>query len=274
MNLTIQFRCTHCGTILSWDETKCTRCHKNFLSSRGVLDFVNIDEKQIEERNYYDRVYDKQQISGDKQVEDLISFWTNPWHPQDQLVLDSLGDLKGKRVLLIGNGNSKKELYLLTMKPQALVYSDLSLIAVANVKDEFNLSTYADSIRFAALDAQQLPFANESIDVIYGYAIVHHLPDLPIFFSEVIRVLSKGGNSVFMDDAYAPVWHYSKQTFLRPLMKYSHKTSGISPEDFRFSMSGGFREKELSDQIKTAGGVPWFKRSAFFQYFFYRGIEK
>jgi hypothetical protein len=77
-----------------------------------------------------------------------------------------------------------------------------------------------------------------------------------------------------MDDAYAPFWHYSKQTLLRPLMKYSHKTSGISPEDYRFSMSGGFREKELSKLIKTAGGVPWFQRVAFLQYFWNRGVEK
>lgn len=220
--------------------------------------------------------YDKTmfQECGDKQVEDLNSLWTNPWNPQDQIILDSLGDLKGKRVLLLGNGHSKKEMYLLTMKPQALVYSDLSLNAVANIRDEFNLSTFADSIKFASLDAQQLPFADECIDIIYGYAIVHHLPDLPRFFSEVTRVLSKDGFSIFMDDAYAPIWHYSKQTFLRPLMKYSHRTSGISPEDYRFTMSGGFREKILSEQIKTAGGVPWFKRTAFLQYFWSRGVGK
>lgn len=274
MNPLIQFRCTHCGTSLSWDETKCTQCHKNYLSSRGILDFVNDDENLNKERSHYNKAYDKQQISSDKRVEDLENLWTNPWKPQDQIILDSLGDLRDKRVLLLGNGHSTKEMYLLTMKPQVLVYSDLSSNAVANIRDEFNFPTSANSIIFVAIDAQQLPFPDENIDVIYGYAVVHHLPDLPRFFSEVTRVLSKGGYSVFMDDAYAPIWHYSKQTFLRPLMKYSHKKSGISPEDYRFSMSGGFREKRLSEQIKLAGGVPWFKRTAFLQYLWSRGVDK
>lgn len=271
----VQFRCTHCGAYFSLEETMCTQCHYNFLlPATGVLDFVNVSEKINSELYHYDKVYNTQKINGAKETKELKKLWTNPWNPQDQIVLDSLGDLRGKRVLLLGNGHSIKEMFLLSLNPQAMVYSDLSPNAVANIKNEIDHSNFTGTIKFAAIDAQQLPFADETIDIIYGYAMVHHLPNLSDFFSEVVRVLSKDGYSVFMDDAYAPIWHYSKQTFLRSLMKYSHKTSGISPEDYRFSMSGGFREKKLAKQIKTAGGVPWFKRTSFLQYLWYRGVEK
>lgn len=270
----MQFRCSGCGSSLAWKETKCRQCGKSFLSNVGVLDFVDADEALASERNHYDGVYNKTAGSDRKQIRDLKTLWEDPWSPQDRLVLESLGDIRGKRVLLLGNGHSTKELFFLTMNPKALIYSDLSTHAVANIRDEFDLSSYADSIEFAAVDAQKLPFADGSIDVIYGYAMVHHLPHLPEFLLEVSRVLAKDGYSVFFDDAYAPVWHYSKQTFLRPLMKYSHKTSGISPEDYRFSMSGGFREKVLAKHIEAAGGIPWFKRTMFLQFFWYRAAEK
>ncbi len=77
-----------------------------------------------------------------------------------------------------------------------------------------------------------------------------------------------------MDDAYSPIWHFAKQKLLRSLMSYSHKKSGISPEDYRFSMSGGFKESLLTEIILKAGGKPWFRRIAFLQYIWFRGAEK
>lgn len=194
------------------------------------------------------------------------SEWRDLWAPQDQYVWEALGGIRGKRVLLIGNGDSTKEMYLLTQNPAGLVYSDLSPHAVANIRDQFDTSDYADRLAFAAIDAHELPLSDGSVDIVYGYTMVHHLPEIERFFAEVMRVLAPGGRCVFMDDAYAPLWHYAKQTVLRPLMKYSHKTTGISPEDYRFSMTGGFREKALSKLIRATGGRPWFRRTAFLQY--------
>jgi ubiquinone/menaquinone biosynthesis C-methylase UbiE len=243
-------------------------------SPEGVLDFVRSHHIN-DERAFYNDVYQAERPNITKQSIDIARApWHDPWSPQNQLVWESLGDIRGKRVLLIGNGHSTKEMFLLTQHPAGLVYSDLSPHAVANIRDRFDLSEYADRIAFAAIDAHELPFPDESVDIIYGYGMVHHLPDIERFFAEVMRVLAPGGRCVFMDDAYAPLWHWAKQTVLRPLMKYSHKTTGISPEDYRFSMSGGFREKKLAELIRKQGGYPWFRRTAFLQYVWYRGSEK
>jgi ubiquinone/menaquinone biosynthesis C-methylase UbiE len=104
--------------------------------------------------------------------------------------------------------------------------------------------------------------------------MVHHLSNITGFLNEVMRVLTPGGRCVFMDDAYSPIWHLVKSRLLGSLMRYSHRKSGISPEDLRFSMSGGFRESILGKLIKQSGAIPWFQRSSFFQYLWSRGTGK
>lgn len=46
-------------------------------------------------------------------------------------------------------------------------------------------------------DAESLPFKSSSIDLVVGHAVLHHVPDLELLFSEVLRVLRPGGQFVF-----------------------------------------------------------------------------
>ena len=46
-------------------------------------------------------------------------------------------------------------------------------------------------------DAEQLPFADESFDLVFGHAVLHHLPDLDACFAEFMRVLKPGGTLFF-----------------------------------------------------------------------------
>jgi ubiquinone/menaquinone biosynthesis C-methylase UbiE len=48
-----------------------------------------------------------------------------------------------------------------------------------------------------ACDAEQLPFEPESFDLVFGHAVLHHLPDLDRAFSELLRVLKPGGIVAF-----------------------------------------------------------------------------
>jgi SAM-dependent methyltransferase len=52
-------------------------------------------------------------------------------------------------------------------------------------------------VRAARADAESLPFANESFDLVLGHAVLHHLPDLPRAFAEFQRVLRPGGRIAF-----------------------------------------------------------------------------
>jgi SAM-dependent methyltransferase len=53
------------------------------------------------------------------------------------------------------------------------------------------------TVRTARADAESLPFAQDSFDLVLGHAVLHHLPDLQRAFGEFHRVLKPGGYVVF-----------------------------------------------------------------------------
>jgi ubiquinone/menaquinone biosynthesis C-methylase UbiE len=63
------------------------------------------------------------------------------------------------------------------------------------------LQTNADrlgiDVQTVACDAEQLPFEDDSFDLVFGHAVLHHLPDLDQAFSEFRRVLRPGGAVAF-----------------------------------------------------------------------------
>ena len=46
-------------------------------------------------------------------------------------------------------------------------------------------------------DAERLPFADASFDLVFGHAVLHHIPDLERAFAEFERVLAPGGTVLF-----------------------------------------------------------------------------
>jgi ubiquinone/menaquinone biosynthesis C-methylase UbiE len=52
-------------------------------------------------------------------------------------------------------------------------------------------------VKTVATDAERLPFEDESFDLVFGHAILHHIPDLDRAFAEFHRVLRPGGTLAF-----------------------------------------------------------------------------
>jgi SAM-dependent methyltransferase len=62
---------------------------------------------------------------------------------------------------------------------------------------EANAQRLALPVETAACDAAELPFEDETFDLVLGHAVLHHLPDLPRSFAEFARVLKPGGTLFF-----------------------------------------------------------------------------
>jgi SAM-dependent methyltransferase len=62
---------------------------------------------------------------------------------------------------------------------------------------EGNAAALGLEVETAACDASELPFEDESFDLVLGHAVLHHLPDLDRAFAEFERVLAPGGTLFF-----------------------------------------------------------------------------
>jgi SAM-dependent methyltransferase len=271
------FVCRVCGSALVLDEGgrsgRCSSCGQGAPFVSGVLDFGRGQQGEAEQA-HYEAIYAD---SPPEAVADARSAWESAWqslyYPMNRAVLQRVGDIQGRTVVLLGNGTSEKEFFFLAQDPELLVFSDLSLTAVRAVRDRC-FPQGRPNLVFAAMDALDLPLADESVDLIYGYAFVHHLPDVDAFLGDAARVLRAGGHCVFMDDAYSALWQGAKLTVLRPLMRYFHRLQEPSPEDLRFTLAGGFREERLARRIRELGCEPWFERSGFVHYLVTRASER
>lgn len=231
--------------------------------SNTIQDLVS--DKECPERVYYDRFY-KNKPFPRISISKCGRYWNKLISLNRAIILKNLPDLLGKKVLLLGNGISEAEFFLLT-KGAHVVYSDLSVEAVrlaqqAVEQSEFNV--YRDKIEFFALDATKaLPFPENSFDVIYGAMFVHHFDDekKDLFLSEIYRCLKEGGVCRFSDCAYSPLWQNMKTGLFNSLRVWFYKTRGNSPEDIKASQCGGFKEAQI---------IYWKNKYGFRDYLFER----
>ena len=52
-------------------------------------------------------------------------------------------------------------------------------------------------VQTARVDAERLPFPDASFDLVFGHAVLHHIPDLERGFAEFARVIAPGGTVLF-----------------------------------------------------------------------------
>lgn len=108
---------------------------------------------------------------------------------------DRLGPLAGKRVLDYGCGHAMMAV-VLARQGAEVTAMDLS----PGYLREAGRRAEANGVHLTRVQAngEQLPFASESFDAVWGNAILHHL-DIPVAARELRRVLKPGGVAVFCE---------------------------------------------------------------------------
>jgi radical SAM superfamily enzyme YgiQ (UPF0313 family)/ubiquinone/menaquinone biosynthesis C-methylase UbiE len=111
---------------------------------------------------------------------------THPWIKE---VIESF-DIKGKKVLEIGIGMGTDNLNL-ARRGANMHGIDLTPRNLEITKKR--LSLYGLNSQLVTADAENLPYADNSMDFIYSFGVIHHSPDTERIISEIHRVLKPGG---------------------------------------------------------------------------------
>lgn len=101
----------------------------------------------------------------------------------------------GLRVLEIGVGMGAD--YLEWLKAGARATGvDLSATSLERARRRCELAGFTPDLRPA--DAEQLPFPDNTFDVVYSYGVMHHSPNTAQCVREALRVLKPGGQARIM----------------------------------------------------------------------------
>jgi len=148
------------------------------------------------------------------------------------------------------------------------------------------------TVKTARADAESLPFAQDSFDLVLGHAVLHHLPDLERAFGEFHRVLKPGGYVVFAGEpsrfgdrlaalpkrganAVAPLWRRALRAAPPPPPAQNGSMNGddhglervvdihaFAPGDLaNLARAAGFTDVRVRGEELLANWFGWFNRA-------------
>jgi ubiquinone/menaquinone biosynthesis C-methylase UbiE len=137
-------------------------------------------------------------------------------------------------------------------------------------------------------DAERLPFADESFDLVLGHAVLHHIPDLPRAFAEFERVLAPGGTVLFAGEpsrygdrlatvpkrfatAVAPAWRRTIRAAPAPVGDGGEPDAALegvvdvhafAPAELsRVARAAGFQDVRVTGEELLANWFGWANRT-------------
>ncbi len=149
--------------------------------------------------------------------DEIIERYSNP--PADtpyylEYSYHVLGDVEDKIVLDYGCGTGDNSV-LLANRGAKVIGVDISPDLLVLAEKRLEAHKYKNKAEFRVGSAHELPLKDESVDVVFGMAIMHHL-ELETASKEVFRVLKKGGRAIFQE----PVRNSKLIKFVRNLIPY------------------------------------------------------
>ena len=108
-----------------------------------------------------------------------------------------LGDVSGQQVLDLGCGDGEFA-PLLASHGARVIGLDLSTDLLSISRTRIEVDGLAGRVRPVCASAHSIPLQSNSVDVVFGMAVLHHL-DLQLASREVHRVLKPGGRAIFKE---------------------------------------------------------------------------
>ena len=140
-------------------------------------------------------VYGREQEVGTREFFDAVERhrYTEyaPWMPE----VMGFNDFAGARLLEVGCGMGTD---LLQFARGGAKVTGVDLTPRSIEISQQHLAVYGERGDFAISDGENLPFADESFDVVYSNGVLHHTPDTAGAVREVHRVVRPGGQAKVM----------------------------------------------------------------------------
>lgn len=146
-----------------------------------------------------------------------------------------------------------------------------------------------ENVTTVATEAETLPFEDESFDLVFGHAVLHHIPDLDRAFAEFKRVLRPGGAIAFAGEPSrygdrlaalpkragvlaAPVWRRligaRERAVAEAEISHGHSLEGevdvhaFAPADLRRLLrDGGFEQRRVGGEELLSNAWGWGLRT-------------
>jgi ubiquinone/menaquinone biosynthesis C-methylase UbiE len=153
---------------------------------------------------------------------------------------------RGLKVLEIGVGMGAD--YLEWLKAGALATGvDLSAASIERARRRCQLAGYQPDLRVS--DAEQLPFADDTFDVVYSYGVMHHSPNTSKCIREAWRVLKQEGQARIM------VYHHPSITGAMLWLRYGiFRGKSLRQSVFDHLESPGTKTYTRNEVLSLLGG--------------------
>ena len=128
----------------------------------------------------------------------------------ETITLAQLPALDGLKVLDLGCGEGRHSISIWMQTQAQVVGMDLSrddMLTAKKRKADFEVSESGQhSLNFVEASGLNLPFADETFDVVICSEVLEHIPDYEVMLQEIDRVLIRGGVFAMSVPRYGPEW--------------------------------------------------------------------
>lgn len=171
---------------------------------------------------------------------------------------------KGEKVLEVGVGVGT-DLIQYAKNGARVSGIDLTEKAMESTKKYFELRNLPYETLQTA-DAENLPFENDTFELVYSFGVLHHTPNTDKAIKEIHRILKPEGKAIVM--LYARGWkHYFKRVFIHGILMgrlfrdgYDRLISKQTEVHGNSPLSYVYKKKEIQDFFRIFGEVEITKR--------------
>jgi len=153
------------------------------------------ERKELERRHISEETYHDMRYKDENHYPKHYKY--NPTYVIFQKMKQMLGNVEGKHILEYGCGEGWTTAELAALGGEIQSF-DISSVAIEHAENLIKSKNLQERCKFRKLSAECLDYPDNSFDIVFGFAILHHL-DLHEAIPELFRVMKPGGHAIFAE---------------------------------------------------------------------------